>query len=705
MLEIKNITKKYTTKSGYVTKALKGVSAEFPDRGLVFLLGRSGSGKSTLLNIIGGLDAPDDGEIIIDGKSSKDFGNEDYDSYRNACVGFVFQEYNLIKDYTVGANIALALELQGKANDRELVDGVLRRVDMTDSDGNTLYDRRIDELSGGQKQRVAIARALVKNPRIILADEPTGALDSSTSEQLYNLLKKLSEEKLVIVVTHDRESAEKYGDRIIKIADGLIVSDDIKNEIKETEKREYSPVRSRLPFSRMLAMGVSGLKVKKFRLITSVILSVIALSIFGFVFTAAMTDELAVELQTLYDMDLRYVNITASETDGDISKQIMPTAAQEEKIREYNGGKDYIELFSVYTPGVNVGRMSDCLPNERDEGYSQPNYGDYGHYYYLTTCNFSYVAEIDPETGVADAGLAPDDRFLNKDNCRLPQSYDEIAITDFRASAFIESGYKTESGEVLEIKTPDDLIGLKMGDFVICGVYSTEQDREYFENRFAKGFIRDDELKEYAGRSYGAQASVSSFAFVMKGLYESKGVEPIGALVSMGGFTAADCAFINSLSYAADGKEYSANISCAASSLTSFIPQFKRDFFLPLLIVSLAFAAFSAMLTMNFMTVSIDFKKRELGILRAMGARKRDVLGICLSESLIISAAEYALSVISICVACLIINKINAAALFAVNALSAFVIFALCLGISALATALPVSRISRKKPMDILRGL
>ena len=220
MLEVVNLTKTYQTKGGALTKALDNVTVSFPDRGMVFLLGKSGSGKSTLLNLCGGLDAPTDGEIIVKGRSSRDFSQSDFDSYRNTFVGFIFQEYNILNEFTVEDNIALALELQGKPKDRATIAALLEQVDLTG-----YAKRKPNTLSGGQKQHIAIARALIKSPEIIMADEPTGALDSATGKQVFDTLKRLSQDKLVLVVSHDREFAEQYGDRVIELMDGRIISD------------------------------------------------------------------------------------------------------------------------------------------------------------------------------------------------------------------------------------------------------------------------------------------------------------------------------------------------------------------------------------------------------------------------------------------------------------------------------------------------
>ena len=232
MLSVKNLRKVYRSKKAEEVVALNNVSIDFPETGFVFLLGKSGSGKSTLLNAIGGLDKFDGGEIIIKGKSSADFTQADFDSYRNTFIGFIFQEYNILENFSVAKNLALALELQGKKADNEEVMKLLRQVEM-----EQYAKRKPNELSGGQKQRVAIARALIKNPEIIMADEPTGALDSNTGKQVMDTLKELSKTKLVIVVSHDREFAEIYGDRIIELKDGKVLHDITKKEIAAEETK------------------------------------------------------------------------------------------------------------------------------------------------------------------------------------------------------------------------------------------------------------------------------------------------------------------------------------------------------------------------------------------------------------------------------------------------------------------------------------
>ena len=216
MLETIDLCKVYRPKRGVPVTALDHVSLKFPDRGMVFLLGKSGSGKSTLLNLLGGLDRYDSGEIRIEGVSSQAFKQQHFDSYRNTYVGFIFQEYNVLEEFSVGANIALALELQARRAEDEAINAILDQVDLTGY-GN----RKPNELSGGQKQRVAIARIFLKNPPILILDEATSALDSVTEAKIQRAFDALAVGRTTLIIAH-RLSTIRAAGRIISIADGVI---------------------------------------------------------------------------------------------------------------------------------------------------------------------------------------------------------------------------------------------------------------------------------------------------------------------------------------------------------------------------------------------------------------------------------------------------------------------------------------------------
>ena len=221
MLKLTNVTKIYQM-GEYQVNALRGISLAFRESEFVSIIGASGCGKSTMLNIIGGLDRYTTGDLIIGDTSTKDFRAEQWDAYRNATIGFVFQNYNLIPHLTVLENVALALSLSGvtKAERNKRAAEALEKVGM-----GAELKKKPSQLSGGQMQRVAIARALVNNPKIVLADEPTGALDSELSIQVMNVLKEVAQDRLVIMVTHNNELADTYSTRIIKLNDGLVERD------------------------------------------------------------------------------------------------------------------------------------------------------------------------------------------------------------------------------------------------------------------------------------------------------------------------------------------------------------------------------------------------------------------------------------------------------------------------------------------------
>lgn len=297
MLQLKDIVKKYNT-GGTEVEVLKKVNISFRESEFVSILGASGSGKTTLLNIIGGLDKYSSGDMLLMGRSTKEFTDRDWDSYRNGTIGFVFQSYNLIGHLSVIENVKLALSISGESNKENDIKAKKALEDV--GLGDHLY-KKPNQLSGGQMQRVAIARALVTNPKVILADEPTGALDSKTSVQIMELIKEISKEKLVIMVTHNPELARKYSDRIVSVKDGEII-EDTKPYFEQEGNNGYELKKTAMAFSSAIKSSFKNLLTKKFRSLMTVVASSIGIISIGLVL--AISSGMDKYIQTMQNENL-----------------------------------------------------------------------------------------------------------------------------------------------------------------------------------------------------------------------------------------------------------------------------------------------------------------------------------------------------------------------------------------------------------------
>ncbi len=533
MLELKKISKTYKSKKGSSCNALKNINIKFPDRGLVFILGKSGSGKSTLLNIIGGLDAPDKGEIIIRGKSSKDFTAKDYDAYRNTFLGFIFQEYNVLDDFSVYDNVALSLKLQNQKVDKDVVEDILDKVGL-----KGFEKRKPNELSGGQKQRVAIARALVKQTEIILGDEPTGNLDSNTSKQIFKILGKLAQNKLVIIVSHDRESAEKYADRIIELADGEVIDDitkrtDIVEDFEVGKKTVTIPsdrpltskeirqlnkamaekplkirqrndskfektgvvesqktdgcklIRSKFPNKYATQLGVSNFKTKKFRLVVTIFLTVIALALFGLSqifagYNIAVASAQSFEENNISDIVLKQgTYIKEFDSFNMSSMETFDKKTYDKLTKDYiTNSLDFYSLEMTYKTPDQLDFMN-IIMSMVGRNLTTP---------YTTTTQ-----------GVVVANLDEIKKYFGGDACQLikgvyPQKDEaKVVITDYLADSLIhinkekylseidsmgpEYEYlKTDLYSYIIMDDVQDVMGL---DVDICGIISTDYATKY----------------------------------------------------------------------------------------------------------------------------------------------------------------------------------------------------------------------------------
>ncbi len=317
MLELINIKKNYSSGENTV-EALKGINLRFRKNEFVSILGPSGCGKTTMLNIIGGLDAATDGDLKINGVSTKEYKDRDWDSYRNHSIGFVFQTYNLIPHQTVLANVELALTLSGvsKSQRRQRAKDALRAVGLEGQ-----FGKKPSQMSGGQMQRVAIARALVNNPDIILADEPTGALDTITSEQVMEILKEISKDRLVIMVTHNPELAEKYSTRIIKMLDGDITDDNMPHNAPvqkvEREKQNKKEKKPSMKFSTSFSLSLKNLFTKKGRTILTSFAG--SIGIIGIALIFALSQGFTTYIDSVQESTLSSYPLTIESSTMDLS--------------------------------------------------------------------------------------------------------------------------------------------------------------------------------------------------------------------------------------------------------------------------------------------------------------------------------------------------------------------------------------------------
>ncbi len=335
MLELKGICKRYVTQS-FTQVALDSVSLSFRDNEFVAILGPSGSGKTTMLNVIGGLDHFDSGDLLIDGISTKDFHDRDWDAYRNNRIGFVFQSYNLIPHQTILENVELALALTGvgHAERRQRARKALEAVGLGEH-----VNKRPSQLSGGQMQRVAIARALINDPEIVLADEPTGALDSTTSVQVMDLLKDVARDRLVIMVTHNPDLAYEYATRIVNLADGKITDDSDPFDVADATRREAKPTRkTSMSFVTALGLSARNLMTKKGR--TAMTAFAGSIGIIGIAAILALSNGVNGYIKKVEEDTLSSYPLTISKQDYDLSSMMGEQGATDDDTSKNEGSSD-----------------------------------------------------------------------------------------------------------------------------------------------------------------------------------------------------------------------------------------------------------------------------------------------------------------------------------------------------------------------------
>ena len=827
MIELKNVTKIYKSKKGNSTKALNNVNLKFENKGMVFIVGKSGSGKSTLLNLLGGLDSATSGEILVNNQNINEFSASNYDAYRNTYIGFIFQEFNVLEQYNVYENIELSLKLQGKNSSKLEIEDILKKLGL-----ENLENRRINELSGGQKQRVAIARAIIKNPKIILADEPTGNLDKNSSEQIFNILKDISKDHLVIVVSHDNEAANIYADRIIKIEDGCVLTDPIDCNM---ELEELKLKRAKLPFSYALKMAFNSFKSKPIKLLMTIILTTISFIFMFFTVNCSLFNKEQLIINTMRDNNdyIYYVKNSYYGYMGSITNKVL-NQTDLDYISSVTNSKLNL-VYNLYDNG-NMLNFEFGLKNNNLKRFQHDIYG------------LKFIEVVD-------------DNILKNIIGRMPSEKYEIVIHKYLADYMIEYGVIDINGNLYFPNSYEDLVSqnklLKMGSNSVMVVGIIDDDTTLFKNIIENDKFESDELENYYFYKYVSKASniyVKGFTknvilennknSILDNLYitnkketefsktihnyiesldsniniiTSDGIKNINylkkdeAILSLDAlkqfYPDFDTNFMNYFSINknksydeslesfisnflsenlvnlslkfndVDGSNFQNDIKIIGISLDQnnyisniYVEEYKPidkiiysvmiyddnlnnlkksfnnllfndtfeldenlygDYYnysldisnlneisniigvykyltIYILIVSLVFMLFAFLLFSNFIAVSISYFKKEIGILRAIGATSADITKIFLIESIIIALISFVLSVFGFYFVCDILNNslfkdlfilING---FVINPYTIILLFIYVIIISVLVTTSLIGRISKIKPIDVI---
>lgn len=739
-MRVQEVTKTYRAGKKRI-EALKAISFELPERGMIFLLGRSGSGKSTLLNLLGGMDRPDGGEIESCGVRLDRATSAELDGYRRDCCGFVFQDYNLIPELTVGENVELGLRLQGKGREEsgKKAQEALKAVGLEGYEG-----RKVTELSGGQRQRVAIARAVVKEPELILADEPTGALDEETGKEIFALLKELSKNRLVVTVTHERESAERYGDRVIELKEGKIVCDsgdggnpddsptpggDLpeKTEGRETardakgrEKCEKAEAgkrakagAGRLPAGTAMRIGVKNFGKHPFRAAITAILSVIAFVFLGISLTIASIDVEEALLNVLKESGQKNAKVIAYEYHE----------------TNYTGSGVWIEEF-LGGDGNRNSKKRGLTPEEVEKVEKE------------TGANISpvYLVRVDPmfegfrvaatiEQINEAAKKNPEYCFkfyfegyllMNEEECeaqgfqvegRLPQTPDEVAINGCWFNELALAGLISESGEEIPVTSAADVIGKRINLLsnssagknykTITGVVHTEEKKisegHYSNDIFHCVFVSEDYFPE------------GNRDEVRPGVFEERRFT--GFNYGFLSFGEGDAGYERVVKYVLDSRTEEGGYRLSSEATDAYWTMDEgttviRNAFL---YVALLFFVFSLLLLFNFVSASVRSQQKQVGTLVSLGAGKRELFSIYGRVAVGLFAA---VGVVAFAVICIGLSPLNAylgeiwsfggRVLFP----HAWVFAALVIvaaGVSAAAAFLSVIRTAKEMPAEIIR--
>jgi len=770
MLQLKDIVKKYNT-GGTEIEVLKKVNISFRESEFVSILGASGSGKTTLLNIIGGLDKYSSGDMLLMGRSTKEFTDRDWDSYRNGSIGFVFQSYNLIGHLSVIENVKLALSISGESNKENDLKAKKALEDV--GLGDHLH-KKPNQLSGGQMQRVAIARALVTDPKIILADEPTGALDSKTSVQIMELIKEISKEKLVIMVTHNPELARKYSDRIVSVKDGEII-EDTKPYIEQEGNNGYELKKTAMAFSSAIKSSFKNLLTKKFRSLMTIVASSIGIISIGLVL--AISSGMDKYIQTMQNENLSSMPITISsnQINFGIGEDNNTSDSSEENLVPKSRRDVHKNLYSEDALGNGETFIKYIQENAKDY-YSAIDFAKGYQIKALTKNTKGDIVDVktdsqDNSRGNTIFSVLPEDKSLIMNQFEIVKSLDqsfeypkgnevvlftaknnEIDKNVLKALGYSENDkvkYEDILGKEFSIVDNNNYYTKVENRFVPAAVdekmynagtkvkivaiakakdsftvpqftlgYTKELQDSLLPKETSSEIVKEQEKDKSKNILTNTKMDNEVATEVLSGL--GANTEPSSILIYPKTFNDRD-KIANTISeynkkvadkYGAgteDYNKYSITYSDMAKQMTSIMSQMINT----ITLILTAFAGISLIVSsimIGILTyVSVVERTKEIGILRAIGARKKDITRIFIAEAGLIGFVSGAVGVIVSSGLALPISKTIAKALkidnfsAGLDIKSAVGLILLSVILTLIASVIPSRMAAKKDPVEALR--
>lgn len=701
MLQLKNIIKTYET-GDFTQDALRGVSITFRENEFVSILGQSGSGKTTMLNIIGGLDRYTSGDLIINGVSTKEYKDGDWDYYRNNSIGFVFQSYNLIPHQTVLANVEMALTLAGvsRKERRERAIAVLKKVGLADH-----IHKKPNQMSGGQMQRVAIARALVNNPDILLADEPTGALDSETSIQIMELLKEIAKDKLVIMVTHNPELARKYSTRIVNLLDGRITRDSDPYDEKEEKREKTRHKKISMSFLTALSLSFKNLQTKKGRTLLTAFAG--SIGIIGIALILSLSTGMNDYIADVQKDTMSSYPITISDETIDVSGimgmrgEIVGETRSEDKTETENPSEVYadyqeIETSEKITSNIVENNLTEFKNYLDDPSSEIHQYLGENGIVYSYDVNFS-VYSYDEEGNLIDSDAQAEEASSMAEDAKAYLS--SLGISEkasFYQMLMYYSANNTETSEASAGQQTMTAGNMTMDESSMAAALdqwlANDPDQELLVkvyDEYIAGSTYEENMDAFGKVSYEAPSSISIYT----DSFENK--DAIAACIESYNETADEDARITYTDY----------VAMLTSSVTTII-----DGISYVLIAFVGISLIVSCIMIDIIThISVMERTKEIGILRALGASKRNISQVFNAETFIIG-----------CCAGLLGIGVSILALIPINSLierfsgitgmtaqlpltSALLLIALSIVITILGGLLPAKKAAKKDPVIALR--